>query len=136
VVACFVVFGALAGCADLERGPAPAVPDAGAGTDADDAPPSDGASVSFAATVLPLLQDGCARCHAAGQEAGDTQLVFTGGAGADYTAVSRFVDTSAPSGSRLLAKMRGQGHEGGAIFTAASPEYQTVLQWIQQGAPP
>src|SRR3954468_23692377 len=134
-----VVFAALlciAGCADFERGPAAVTPDAGES----DAGPTDttgaeAAALAFASDVRPLLER-CTRCHVAGQEAGRTQLVFTGVPAADYAAVSRFVDTSAPSGSRLLAKMRGQGHEGGSIYAAGSPEYQTVLQWIQQGARP
>jgi hypothetical protein len=123
----------LAGCADLERGPAAVEPDAGESPDA--AATTDGESLSFATNVRPLLES-CVRCHTAGQEAGDTQLLFTANAAADLTAVMRFVDTAAPAGSRLLAKMRGQGHEGGSIYAAGSPEYQTVLQWIQQGARP
>jgi hypothetical protein len=127
---------ALAGCADWERGPAAVVPEAGATSDGGASETAgDGAAVSFETDVLPLLAP-CKRCHVAGQEAGDTQLLFTGSAAADYTTVSKFVDTSAPASSRLLAKMSGKGHEGGAIYTADSPEYQTILQWIQQGARP
>jgi hypothetical protein len=124
---------ALAGCADLERGPAAVPPDAAATEDA--ATPADGEALSFATHVRPVLE-ACVRCHAAGQEAGDTQLVFAGDAAADLASVVRFVDTSAPAGSRLLAKTRGQGHQGGAIYAADSPEYQTILHWIQQGARP
>jgi hypothetical protein len=135
--ALFACIVALAGCADWERGPAPVVPDAGATSEggATEAGGDGGAALSFETDVLPLL-DRCKRCHVAGQEAGDTQLVFTGSASADYATVSKFVDTSAPASSRLLAKMRGQGHEGGTIYAADSPEYMTVLQWIQQGARP
>lgn len=122
----------LSGCADLERGPAAVVPDAGT---TDDATAPDGEALSFATSVLPLF-DACVRCHATGQEAGDTQLLFTGSVDADLASVLRFVDTDAPAGSRLLAKLSGLGHQGGAIYAAGSPEYQTVLQWIQQGARP
>jgi hypothetical protein len=121
----------LAACADLERGPSAVVPDAAANDDAS----ADGAALSFATDVSPLLTR-CARCHVAGQEAGDTKLLFTGNTAADYATVTQFVDTSAPSSSRLLAKMSGQGHEGGEVYAASSPEYQTVLHWIQQGARP
>jgi hypothetical protein len=124
---------ALAGCADFERGPAAPVPDASVGDG--DAGAADGDAVSFAATVRPLLEP-CVRCHAAGQQAGDTSLLFTGLAAADYAAVVSFTDTATPTASRLLAKMRGQGHEGGAIYAADAPEYVTVLHWIQQGARP
>ena len=47
-----------------------------------------------------------------------------------------FVDTSAPAGSRLLSKLSGNGHQGGAVYAAGSPEYQTILHWIEQGALP
>jgi hypothetical protein len=30
----------------------------------------------------------------------------------------------------------GNGHGGGTIYAAGTPEYQTILNWIQQGAPP
>jgi hypothetical protein len=78
----------------------------------------------------------CSRCHADGQEAGDTQLVLAGAPEADYAEVLRFVDTSSPAGSRLLSKMSGSGHQGGAVYAAGSPEYLTVLHWIEQGAQP
>jgi hypothetical protein len=127
---------ALGACADFERGPAATTPDAAAGdAAAGDAAASDGAALSFATNVLPLLQP-CTRCHVAGQEAGDTHLLFTGSAPADYSAVVTFVDTSTPTASRLLVKMRGESHEGGTIYAADTPEYQTVLNWIQQGARP
>jgi hypothetical protein len=135
--ALLVIVVALAGCADWERGPAPVVPEAGAAPDAGagETGAEAGGSLSYAADVAPLMQR-CASCHATGQEAGRTQLILTGNPAADYATVTKFVDTSAPSGSRLLSKMSGKGHEGGAIYAAGSPEYQTFLQWIQQGASP
>jgi hypothetical protein len=128
---------ALAGCADLERGPAAPTPDAAAADDAGDdgTMATDGAALSFASDVRPLLET-CVRCHAAGQQAGDTALLFTGIAAADYATVLPYVDTTTPTASRLLAKMSGQGHEGGTIYAASTPEYTTVLHWIQQGARP
>ena len=69
-------------------------------------------------------------------EAGDTQLLFSGAATADFAVVSRLVDIGAPAESRLLSKASGNGHGGGTVFAAGSPDYQTVLQWIQQGARP
>ena len=122
-----------AGCADFERGSAAATPDAAAPGDA--ATPADGAALSFATNVSPLLGP-CMRCHVPGQEAGDTKLLLTGNPSADYATVQMFIDTGAPSSSRLLAKMSGQGHEGGEVYAPDSPEYHTVLLWIQQGARP
>jgi len=130
---------ALAACADFSRGEPSPVVDAGArpdGTTADGATTGDGATVAFATTVYPLLVPTCQTCHSAGNEAGDTQLLFVGDAAADHAAVVMFVDTSAPTSSRLLSKASGNGHQGGAVYAAGSAEYNTILQWIQQGAQP
>ena len=32
--------------------------------------------------------------------------------------------------------MSGNGHQGGTVYAAGSPEYQTILHWIEQGALP
>ena len=127
---------ALASCADFSRGDPSPAPDAGARPDGGDAAASDGAAVSFATGVYPLLVPTCQSCHATGQQAGDTQLLFTGSAPDDYPTVVTFVDTSAPAGSRLLSKLSGNGHQGGTVYAAGSPEYQTILHWIEQGALP
>jgi hypothetical protein len=123
-----------AGCADLSRGPAPAetTPSADAGADS----ASDVAALSFASPVHGLLTAGCQGCHAQGQQAGDTQYLLTGDPASDYSIVSLFIDLGAPARSRLLAKMSGNGHGGGTVYGASTPEYAQILQWIQQGAPP
>jgi hypothetical protein len=128
---------ALAACADFSRGEPSPVADAGPRPDGGDAATADGAApLSFATAVYPLLVSACQGCHSAGNEAGDTQLLFTGSAAADHATVVMFVDTSAPASSRLLAKTSGNGHQGGAVYATDSPEYNTILQWIQQGAQP
>ena len=43
---------------------------------------------------------------------------ISGTADADYAVVVPFVDTAAPAGSRLLTKMTGNGHQGGAVYAA------------------
>ena len=128
-----VAAGAPFGCADWSRGePSPPLAsDGGAGGAAGHS----GAATSFAADVLPLLAP-CRTCHVTGGQAGETALLFTGDASKDYATVSRFVDTTSPAGSRLLSKASGNGHGGGTIYAAGSPQYQTILTWIQQGAPP
>ncbi|HMF39940.1 MAG TPA: hypothetical protein VKQ32_04570 [Polyangia bacterium] len=133
MVACALAFGA---CADFSRGePSPkdggGMPSEGGAETGGDG----GVALSFATDVYPLLVPTCQMCHAPGQMAGDTQLLFTGNAATDYPTVLMFVDTSAPAGSRLLAKMTGNGHQGGTVYASGSPEYETVLHWIQQGAP-
>ena len=132
----FALVLAAAGCADFSRGAPSPKPEGGVVADAGAEGGEGGGGTSFATDVYPLLMSGCQRCHAAGKEAGDTQLVLTGSAEADYPSVTLFVDTSAPSGSRLVTKMSGSGHQGGTVYAAGSPEYQTIVQWIQQGASP
>jgi hypothetical protein len=127
----------LAGCADLARGPAPSPAPDGAGEASTSDGGSDGAALSFAADVHALLVAGCQHCHSTGQEAGDSSLLLTGGAADDFTVTSRFVDVSSPATSRLLAKMAGNSsHGGGTVYAMTSPEYQTILRWIQEGARP
>jgi hypothetical protein len=130
VLAPFLVAAAL-GCADFSRG-GPSM-DVGESTDA--GATGDGGALTFAADIYPLLTI-CMNCHVPGGAASDTSLIFSGNAATDYTTVLQFVDTSAPAGSRILSKVSGNGHGGGTIYAAASPEYDTILQWIQQGAPP
>lgn len=126
---------ALASCADFERGaPAPAAPTTDGGVAPADG--GDAGALSFARQVLPVLASACASCHAAGKEAEDSALLFTGDAAADFAAVSPLVDTAAPGASRLLSKAAGMGHQGGVIFGRDSAEYETILRWIQQGALP
>jgi hypothetical protein len=127
---------AIASCADFSRGEPSPRPDGGGTTEGGAETGGDGGpTLSFATDVYPLLVPTCQMCHAPGQMAGDTQLLFTGNAATDYPTVLMFVDTSAPAGSRLLAKMTGNGHQGGTVYASGSPEYETVLHWIQQGAP-
>jgi hypothetical protein len=126
-----VLWGAALGCADFSRG-GPGL-DAGQATDV--AAKGDGAALSFANDVYPLLSP-CRNCHVPGGAASSTSLIFTATAGADYTTVLQFVNTASPASSRLLAKLSGSGHGGGTIYAAGTPEYQTILTWIQQGAPP
>jgi len=126
-----LLFGAALGCADFSRG-GPAI-DVGGGVDA--AAKGDGGALSFATDVYPLLSP-CQNCHVPGGAASSTSLIFTGTAGTDYSTVVGFVNTSAPASSRILAKLSGNGHGGGTIYAAGTPEYETILTWIQQGAPP
>jgi hypothetical protein len=119
------------GCADFSRGTTQSSPGGAA-----DGGTGDGqGTLSFATGVYPLLTI-CMNCHVPGGAASTTSLLFSGNAATDYTTVLQFVDTSAPAGSRILSKLSGNGHGGGTIYAAGSPEYETILQWIQQGAPP
>jgi len=122
------------GCADFSRG-APSPDTGGAATPGDGGTKGDGGTLSFAADITPLLAT-CTNCHVAGGQASDTSLVLTGNAAADYAAVVALVDTAAPASSRILSKVSGNGHGGGTIYAAGTPQYEIILAWIQQGAPP
>jgi hypothetical protein len=122
-------------CADFSRGPASSSVDAAGQASTDGG--AEGPALSFASEVHAPLVAGCQRCHASGQEAGDTSFLLTGDTAADYSVVTRFVEPSAPAQSRLLAKMAGtNNHGGGTIYGPTTPEYQTILRWIQEGARP
>jgi hypothetical protein len=124
-----------AGCADLERGPRAA--DAADAGDAGTPTAGDGAAaLSFAADVHALLVDGCGGCHQTGGMAGETDLLFSGDAAADRQVVVSFVSLDQPAASRLLSKGAGLGHGGGAVYRPGDAEYEVVLRWITQGAPP
>jgi len=125
-----VMFALAAGCADFSRGPAPEIPDGGTS----EGGPGPDAAVAFA-DVEAILTGSCMRCHTMGGEAGDTTFLLTGDAAADYATAIRLVDVNAPGSSRMLTKMSGNGHGGGTVHAVGTPEYETVLHWIQEGAP-
>jgi hypothetical protein len=122
-----------AGCADFSRGK----PLAAGNSDSPDASGAgSGAGASYAVDIQPLLFGGCGPCHSATGAASGTQLVFSGSAPADYLVVLNLVDLDTPDASRLLVKMQGRGHGGGALYTSTSSQYAAVLRWIGEGAPP
>lgn len=87
-------------------------------------------------SIHRLLLAGRESCHSAAGAASSTRPLFTGSVTDDYQSTLDFVDVSAAAASRLVVKMEGRGHAGGAIFTSASPEYALVLRWIDEGAAP
>ena len=146
-----------AACADVRRGeywdeptededtaaePAtsaePPADDDGAATTAATGEPTGGTPMgpAFASDVLPLLRAGCERCHSADGQANDTSFILGDDEAEAYEMTLDFVDLESPSRSRLLTKATGQGHIGGVIFDDRSPEYATILDWIEQGANP
>lgn len=126
-----------AGCADFSRGEPLGSSGAGGGLPDGMGNGSDaGASSSYAADVQPLLLDGCESCHSPTGAASGTGFVLTGSVPDDYLSTLDFVDVNTPDASRLVFKMAGRSHGGGAVFTSASPEYAQVLRWIGEGAAP
>jgi hypothetical protein len=101
--------------------------------------------ISFQNEILPILtKAGCnsGGCHgkASGQN-GFKLSVFGFDAQFDYDALlkegrGRRVFPAAPEQSLILRKASGQvAHGGGQRFSADSPAYETLRQWIEAGAP-
>ncbi len=104
-----------------------------------------GKPVSFSNDVMPhLMKAGCAsgNCHAKPEGQNNFKLsVFGYDPKHDYHEIvrddrGRRLFFAAPEESLLLKKATGEvPHEGGARMDRKSEAYQTVLAWIQQGAP-
>lgn len=102
-------------------------------------------TVSFINEVMPLLaKSGCSAgaCHAKPEGQNNFKLsVFGYDQRLDFNEIvndarSRRVFFAAPEESLLLLKATGQiPHDGGARIANDSPQYRTLLKWIQEGAP-
>ena len=103
-------------------------------------------TVSFVNNVYPILQQKCQNCHKSGGYASTqgSKLIFNSSSEA-YTAITQgqpatqgytsFINKNSPSTSLLLKKATNSiSHGGGQVFKTTSQEYQTILNWIQQGA--
>lgn len=85
--------------------------------------------------VKPILQARCVACHAS-MPTNYTLSTGLSDDAADHAATVAQVDPNAPDASRLLRKAtNADAHAGGATLTSGSPEYGTLLAWIQAGAP-
>jgi hypothetical protein len=73
----------------------------------------------------------CNVCHAAGRPFIFTGVDDTG----DYTETLRYVNTGDPANSELLLRATMVKTHPLKLIDPASPEYQTILKWIQGGAP-
>lgn len=80
-----------------------------------------GNTLTFTGNILPILQSaGCTGCH---------------GWASSYSGVIQRINTQNPANSLILLKATNSvSHGGGQRFTTNSQEYQTILNWIQQGA--
>lgn len=88
-------------------------------------------AVSFASSVYPVLKQKCQACH--NSTSGRIYKVLSTAA-ATYTNLTSnsLVNTTTPANSLLLQKGGGKiSHTGG---NALGTSYNTVLNWIQQGA--
>ncbi len=100
---------------------------------------------SFRRDVMPILfRAGCnaGTCHGSARGKDGFMLSLFGyDAGGDFyritrEMVGRRVNLAAPEESLLLLKATGKvPHTGGELFTKETPYYQTLLKWIEAGAP-
>lgn len=145
-----LIFGAsftLTACADVERGQpipdaAPSIDQAVTDQSSTDNTASDGSSdgtttaLSYETAVHPILTAKCAGCHGSSGSASSSKFVVSGTIATDYQTVLNLIDVKSPTESALLKKGSGQGHGGGSILSPSSTEYQTIEQWISDGAAP
>lgn len=100
---------------------------------------------SFRFEVLPILErSGCAAaaCHGGATGRGGFKLSLFGSEPAsDWRAITeqhfgRRVDVANPEASLLLRKAtKRYDHGGGRVLRADESAYETILQWIRDGAP-
>jgi len=101
--------------------------------------------VSFRLDVMPVfMKHGCnnGSCHgsARGKDGFHLSLFGYDPAG-DYfrltrQLIGRRIDLAVPEKSLLLEKATGEvSHTGGQLFEDDSEDYQTILRWLQAGAP-
>ncbi len=101
--------------------------------------------ISFVLDVMPVfMKAGCnsGGCHGAARGKDGFRLSLFGyNADGDYDyltreIIGRRINLAIPEDSLLLTKGAGQvQHTGGKLFETDSELYQTVLRWIQAGAP-
>jgi hypothetical protein len=130
------VLGALGSgaCADFSRGGPLA---AGGRSEGSASNGSDaGSTLTYSADIQPLLLDACATCHSQSGAASDTEFQLSGAVLDDYASTLALVAVGSPETSRLLVKMSGRGHGGGATYPSTSPEYAIILLWVCEGAAP
>ena len=100
---------------------------------------------SFRRDVMPVFfRAGCnaGTCHGSSRGKDGFMLSLFGyDAKGDYfrlteELIGRRINVAAPSESLLLKKASGQvPHTGGKRFSKDSPYYETLLKWIEAGAP-
>ncbi len=121
---------------------------------ASDAPPAEARvtieprssrSWDFGEDIVPILtRMGCntGSCHGRLEGQNGFHLSLFGyDPGGDYQAIARDggqrrISRMAPEASLFLVKASGRApHGGGQRLSTGSPEYQTLLQWVRDGAP-
>jgi len=108
---------------------------AGGSTDPIEVVRTDSGGISFAGTVLPILQDHCSRCHGEDKKGGLQILTFegviAGGKSGD------FVVAGDPDSSRLVTSVEKtrEPFMPPRVFPALTLDrIQAIRQWIAEGA--
>jgi hypothetical protein len=78
---------------------------------------------TYTANILPIVTSICSQCHGSGQS--EPAL-------SPYSAIMQFVTPGNPSGSKLVQKTQPGGSMSGYIN---STQQNTILVWVQEGAP-
>ncbi len=86
------------------------------------------ASVSFASSVMPVLESNCKACHSGSRTFKVSDTTST------YNNITSNYLASSGDNSVLLKKASGMGHGGGTILNVTDSGYQTLRDWIAQGA--
>jgi hypothetical protein len=101
-------------------------------------PPATG-GLTYTTDIKPIMQARCASCHAnnVNNMAAFTSFPLTmSNDTADHAELVTRINQQTPDASLLLTKGSGQvSHAGGASIAQGSAEYNTLVQWIQAGAP-
>lgn len=98
-------------------------------------------ALTYRNNVSAIFSSKCASCHQpGGSGAGSLNLTTDTNSEAAYNAVIAKINLTSPAGSLLLTKNDGTlSHTGGTLLPKDNDpdednEYDTILQWIEQGA--
>ena len=114
------------------------------GDDSTGTTPAPAGSVSFRSDVIPIFSKpqnsavACTNvgCHVGSTPQGGLDLALSDSDEATlYSSVQGEINTGSPATSLLLTKATATvSHGGGAVMTVGSTDYNTILQWITDGA--
>jgi hypothetical protein len=106
----------------------------GARLSATTTPPAQTPPKTYVADVKPILAArACASCHTAAQGR-SFRLATPANDTADYAEAMQEVNTTTPESSAILRRPAQLAGHPLRVFPQGSADYNTILQWIQQGA--
>lgn len=96
-------------------------------------PPQMATAPRYLPTIAAILQARCTSCHA--NNVSPYRLTPQANTQNDFAATVGRTNGGQPAQSLLLQKATGNGHGGGLQLPLNSPDYNTILAWIQGGTP-